>query len=479
MRTFTFTALGALSLLASCTETTNNYGVADGGVTCGPGTVLDDAGACVPASDASTGGTGGQQGDAATGGTGGTGAGGTGTGGGGTGGTGSPDAACTPEVDVVSPSTAGRKSRTTFSLQGTCFPDTAAPELDGCENLVVDEVKATEVVFTCDVSATMGTMQGRLLGAPGGTQIATFEVEVAYGAGKQSCASGLLCNGATGPVSCCDSIALEGTYLRGRSLNGTDACPAGMTCSLTEVPEHTATVSLFELDRFEVTIGRFKAFLDQYDGTPPPEGAGAHPKVANSGWDGAWNEHLPPSADALRTELHACMLNMDLHEYDKLDSPMSCIDLYAAYAFCIWDGGRLPTDAEWELAAAGGDENRLYPWGQIPPDGTLLNLCEWVSCSSTIDPVGSYPSAAGRWGHLDLAGSVTEWVRDHVNVTLDHQGWVGGCVDCLDLDSCCGGPSFIRGGGVSLERTRLRAAARGRYYDFGEGNGARCARDVK
>jgi formylglycine-generating enzyme required for sulfatase activity len=344
---------------------------------------------------------------------------------------------------------------------------------------VVDEVKATEVVFTCDVSATMGTMQGRLLGAPGGTQIATFEVEVAYGAGKQSCASGLLCNGATGPVSCCDSIALEGTYLRGRSLNGTDACPAGMTRSLTEVPEHTATVSLFELDRFEVTIGRFKAFLDQYDGTPPPEGAGEHPKVANSGWDSTWNEHLPPTADELRTELHACMLNMDLHEYDKLDSPMSCIDLYAAYAFCIWDGGRLPTDAEWELAAAGGDENRLYPWGQTPPDDTLINPCDGLYCSDSIDPVGTYASAAGRWGHLDLAGSVTEWVRDHVNVTLDHQGWVGGCVDCLDLDPCCGGPSFIRGGGVALEPTRLRAAARGRYYDFGEGTGARCARDVK
>jgi formylglycine-generating enzyme required for sulfatase activity len=238
-------------------------------------------------------------------------------------------------------------------------------------------------------------------------------------------------------------------------------------------------VSLFELDRFEVTIGRFKAFLDQYDGTPPPEGAGEHPKVANSGWDSTWNEHLPPTADELRTELHACMLNMDLHEYDKLDSPMSCIDLYAAYAFCIWDGGRLPTDAEWELAAAGGDENRLYPWGQTPPDDTLINPCDGLYCSDSIDPVGTYASAAGRWGHLDLAGSVTEWVRDHVNVTLDHQGWVGGCVDCLDLDPCCGGPSFIRGGGVALEPTRLRAAARGRYYDFGEGTGARCARDVK
>ncbi len=43
---------------------------------------------------------------------------------------------------------------------------------------------------------------------------------------------------------------------------------------------------------------------------------------------------------------------------------INCMTWYEAFAFWVWAGGRLPIEAEWEYAAAGGDENRLYPWGQ-------------------------------------------------------------------------------------------------------------------
>jgi formylglycine-generating enzyme required for sulfatase activity len=47
------------------------------------------------------------------------------------------------------------------------------------------------------------------------------------------------------------------------------------------------------------------------------------------------------------------------------------MDWYEAYAFCIWDGGFLPTDAEWNYAAAGGAQQRAYPWSNPPTSLTI------------------------------------------------------------------------------------------------------------
>jgi formylglycine-generating enzyme required for sulfatase activity len=43
--------------------------------------------------------------------------------------------------------------------------------------------------------------------------------------------------------------------------------------------------------------------------------------------------------------------------------PINCVNWYQAYAFCIWDGGFLPSRAEWEYAASGGMQQLAYPWG--------------------------------------------------------------------------------------------------------------------
>jgi formylglycine-generating enzyme required for sulfatase activity len=92
---------------------------------------------------------------------------------------------------------------------------------------------------------------------------------------------------------------------------------------------------------------------------------------------------------------------------------------YEAFAFCVWDGGRLPTESEWEHAAAGGSENRPYPWGSTAPDCTYANfssnykegICTGGG-SGFVVAVGSTPLGDGKWGHADLAGNVREWVFD-------------------------------------------------------------------
>src|SRR5262245_36043191 len=80
------------------------------------------------------------------------------------------------------------------------------------------------------------------------------------------------------------------------------------------------------------------------------------------------------------------------------NKPINCLNWYAAYAFCIWDGGFLPTEAEWELAASGGEE-RVFPWSD-PPGSTTVSAsdaCLFPDCAGPV-VVGSTRSEERRVG---------------------------------------------------------------------------------
>jgi formylglycine-generating enzyme required for sulfatase activity len=313
-----------------------------------------------------------------------------------------------------------------------------------------------------------------------------------YGTSAPSCAGmdtdgdagagGIKCRG----VSCCNALIVPGgPFAMGRSESGTDQFPIGAD---SDQPEHSVTVSSFALDEFEVTVGRFRRFVDQFDGTPPVVGAGSNKHIASSGWQQIWNTQLPADKLALTASLKCSASTAtwtDAASYNEA-LPINCVAWFVAFAFCSWDGARLPTEAEWEFAAAGGDQNRLYPWGPAVPTSDLaVYNCigggtEGDCTFADIAKVGSRPNGDGRYGHADLAGSMWEHTRDaydanfyksanasslnpvNLNTNVDQFGFVA-----------IRGSSWV-GPGQLLRSTLRNTLGRSSTYD---GIGFRCARD--
>jgi formylglycine-generating enzyme len=285
----------------------------------------------------------------------------------------------------------------------------------------------------------------------------------------------------------------------------TATCGGESCCAAQNVPGGTfnrlnnaaypATVSTFRLDTYEVVVGRFRAFVNAGKGTkksPPEVGSGANPNVPNSGWQASFNALLTDDRDGIVNVLPCdpTLYNVWSEVPGTNDNlPMNCVTWVEAFAFCIWDGGRLPTETEWNYAAAGGAEQRVYPWGNAPAiDQTRVNYgCQ--SGTSVADPgappctfanylaAGSKPLGKGRWGHADMAGNVWERVLD----SFADPFRITPCNNCADLQETPEGRG-IRGGsfnwGQDYQRTNDRTAAVNNEPDNNRTNtvGFRCAR---
>jgi formylglycine-generating enzyme len=179
--------------------------------------------------------------------------------------------------------------------------------------------------------------------------------------------------------------------------------------------------------------------------------------------------YLATTSQALITSV-LCPNATSLSGDDTL--PMNCITWYEAYAFCIWDGGRLPTDAEWGYAAAGGgatDGQRFYPWS-MPPESMVIDSTYAVYYASAPAAVGSRsPKGDGKWRQADLLGNVGEWLVDYGG---DHPR---PCFDCSNKVFSEG--RVLRGGWWSYPPIE-NPASRAEPFPLnrGDGFGARCAR---
>jgi formylglycine-generating enzyme len=307
------------------------------------------------------------------------------------------------------------------------------------------------------------------------------------GSPSPSCAGGGPGMGDCGSCkeSCCASLTITGgTYDRTYSNAGEG--PSGEAAP--------ATVSSLRLDKYEVTVGRFRQFVSAWNGGSawrPPSGSGKHAYLKGGsgltasaggnepGWDPSDDANIAPTDAHLACDSYATWTSS---AGDQENLPINCVNWYEAYAFCIWDGGFLPSEAEWEYAAAGGSQQREYPWGSTDPGtGNQFEIydCYYPNgsgrCTSVVNvaPVGTATQGTGLWGQLDLAGNVEEWTLDDYVVPYA----AGPCTDCAYLTTvqrrALRGGNFFEARDTLLPPYRDAGVATNRSGYFG----IRCARN--
>jgi formylglycine-generating enzyme required for sulfatase activity len=191
---------------------------------------------------------------------------------------------------------------------------------------------------------------------------------------------------------------------------------------------HEVVVSPFDIDRTEVTVAAYKRCVAAGACAPP----------------------CFPGGDA---------------RYDRPDFPVTHVRWDDAVDYCRWVGGRLPTEAEWELAAK-GPAGFDFPWGDLynkhlanhgaladdPTDGSdgFVGLA----------PVGSYPDGVTGSGLVDMAGNAAEWVHDFYD--RDEEGYGYARAKQVDPRGLAFSPfgHVIRGGSYRDAAFMLRTSAR-------------------
>ena len=208
-----------------------------------------------------------------------------------------------------------------------------------------------------------------------------------------------------------------------------------------EAPRREVFVDAFYIDKFEMTVARYAAFLKASGNVKLPE---------------EWQ-------------------SVDVERDGQL--PVVGVDWRDANDYCQWAGRRLPTEMEWEKAARGSDE-RKYPWGNDPPTeerARFLKPVQNTVYKDGVSPVGSHPNGASPYAIHDLAGNVWEWVAD----------WFSDSFPRAELRNpkgpASGTAKVLRGGGWQDPPERLTATKRMRaepgHRD--DSTGFRCAQDAK
>ncbi len=249
----------------------------------------------------------------------------------------------------------------------------------------------------------------------------------------------ILLRGGTFAMGATEADVADALALCRREPAADDYCAEELFSS--ELPAHDVELSDVWVDTHEVTVDRYRRCVAAGRCAEPPLAEGAA-------------------------------------RFDRPSLPVTLVSWSDATAFCAFDGGRLPTEAEWERAAR-GLVGRTYPWGRVyNPFLANHGKLDWDELDDgdgflELAPVGSYPDGRTPDGLADLAGNVEEWVADWYAPEYPPAS----ARNPRGPDS--GDERTLRGGSYFHARPWMRATAR--LHDLAGSRrawrGFRCARD--
>lgn len=219
-----------------------------------------------------------------------------------------------------------------------------------------------------------------------------------------------------------------GTFLLGSKRIDDD--PYGISTQFddTEIPQNRVWIDPFEMDRDEVSLGEYLAFLQQ--------------------------QKITPSNELQKLIWHVITVH-SVSDETLTRWPALYVTWTEAQDFCRSKGKRLPTEAEWEKAARGTDGS-LFPWGNTVPNSTLAMFGQHhVHEIPILAAVDSLDEGRSPFGLHHMAGNVAEWVQD----------WFGFDYYAYMPEKNPPGPSSgryrsVRGGSWKSKMIMLRTATR-------------------
>ncbi len=223
---------------------------------------------------------------------------------------------------------------------------------------------------------------------------------------------------------------------------------------LVEMPQRSVYLDAYEIDKYEVTTVQYLKFV-----------------LATN---------RPPQVD--------WKFDGGNFQDTMVSHPIMHVTWYEADEYCKWAGKRLPTEAEWEKAARGEADTRIYPWGnemaglsranfgRTGLSGPVRDRPERLLLYPPIISVFKYDNAASPYGMFQMAGNVAEWVSDWYD-----KDYYKTAPDKNPKGPDKGSQKAFRGGGWIDSTPSVRVSQRNGTDPKTSMNwmGVRCARDAK